>query len=111
MNSRTDITIEDRALLARIATRIVELRLEVPALLTIEGARPLSLLAGQAMVFFEPIVGAFLRLPDYRRFAQLIERRETLEILMRLIEEHADAAQTKRLDAAAERRAARTHRT
>lgn len=111
MNSDPAITTEDQALLARIATRIVELRLEVPALLTIEGARPLSLLAGQTMVFFEPIVGAFLRLPDYRRFAQLIERRETLEILMRLIEEHADAAQITRRNAASERRAARTHRT
>ena len=111
MSSELEITTEDRALLTRIATRIVALRLEVPALLTIEGARPLSLLAGQAMVFFEPIVGAFLRLPDYRRFAQLIERRETLEILMRLIEEHADTAQTARQNSAAERRAARTPRT
>ncbi len=111
MSSDLVITAEDRALLGRIAARIVELRLEVPALLTIEGARPLSLLAGQAMVFFEPIVGAFLRLPDYRRFAQLIERRETLEVLMRSIEEHADTAQNARHAAAAERRAARTPRT
>ena len=94
-----------------IAGRIAELRLEVPALLTIEGARPLSLLAGQALVFFEPSVGAFLRLPDYRRFAQLIERRETLEILMGLIEEHADKAHSARVEAAAARRAARTPRT
>ena len=111
MSSESVITAEDRALLGRIAGRIAELRLEVPALLTIEGARPLSLLAGQALAFFEPIVGAFLRLPDYRRFAQLIERRETLEILMRLIEEHADTAHSARVAAAAARRAARTPRT
>ena len=111
MSSEAVITPEDRALLGRIAARIVELHLEVPALLTIEGAKPLSLLAGQTMVFFEPIVGAFLRLPDSRRFSQLIERRETLDILMRLIEEHADTAQSARRVAASERKAARTPRT
>ena len=104
-------TPEDRALLGRIAARIVALHLEVPTLLTLEGAKPLSLLAGQTMVFFEPIVGALLRLPDYRRFALLIERRETLDLLMRLVEEHADTAQSARRAAAAERHAARPPRT
>jgi len=111
MSSDPLLTDDDRALLDRIAARIVELHLEVPALLTLEGGRPLSLLAGQTMMFFEPIVGALLRLPDYRRFAQLIERRETLDILIQLVEQRADASQTARRAAAAERRAARTPRT
>ena len=103
MVSEIDLGPEDRELLGRVADRVVSLRLEVPAILTLEGARPLSLIAGQAMIFFEPLVGAFLRLPDYRRFAQLIERRETLDVLVRMIEERADAAQDAR-------RAARTAR-
>jgi hypothetical protein len=107
MSCEAAITPEDRALLERIAARIVELHLEVPALLTLEGGKPLSLLAGQTMVFFEPIVGALLRFSDYRRFAQLIERRETFDTLIRLVEERADAVQSARRVAAAQRRAAR----
>jgi hypothetical protein len=85
---------QDRALLDRVAERVVSMRLEVPALLTLEGGRPLSLLAGQAMIFFEPLASAFLRWPDYRRFAQLIERREALDLLMERIEARSEAARS-----------------
>jgi len=98
---------EDVALLDRVARRIVELRMEVPAILTLETGRPLTVLAGQTMYFFEPMIGALLRMPDYRRFAQLIERRETIETLIRLIEGHADTAHAERQAAAAARRAAK----
>jgi len=84
------LTDDDRALLEKLARRVVELRLETPALLTIETARPLSVLAGQAMLFFEPFAQALFRLPDYRRLAALIERRDALESLVTLIERAAD---------------------
>jgi hypothetical protein len=87
-----DLALEpgDAELLDRLAARIVELRLETPAILTLETARPASLLASQAMVFFEPFVQALFRLPDYRRFAALVERRVALEELTRRIEARAD---------------------
>jgi len=84
-----EVAPEDVALLDRLATRIAELRLETPAILALETARPLSLVAGQAMLFFEPIVQALFRLPDYRRFAALAERRECLAILVDRIEARA----------------------
>ena len=90
------LSAEDLALLARVADRVVALRLETPAILTLEGARPLSLVAGQAMIFFEPLVQALFRITDYRRFASLIERRDTLERLALEIEERADAARRAR---------------
>src|SRR5262249_41712742 len=80
----------DRALLERLARRIVELRLEVPALLTLETARPLSVLAGQSMLFLEPIVQSLFRFGDYRRVAALVERREALDELARRIEHATD---------------------
>ncbi len=83
---------QDRALLDRVAARIVELRLEVPAILTLEGSRPLTVVAGQAMIFLEPIVLALFHFPDYRRFAQAIERRAALDYLIRGIETRADDA-------------------
>lgn len=90
MPATPEIAAEDRELLEKLARRIVELRLETPALLTLETGRPLSLLAGQAMLFFEPFVQTLFRLPDYRRFAALVERREVLEALARMIERGAD---------------------
>jgi hypothetical protein len=82
---------EDVALLERVAARVVELHLEVPAVLTLESVRPLSFVAGQAMLFFQPMVQALLRFGDYRRFAELLERRESLELLTSLIERRAEA--------------------
>lgn len=84
------LTDDDRALLEKLARRVVELRLETPALLTIETARPLSVIAGQAMLFFEPFAQALFRLPDYRRVAALVERREAMEALSALIERATD---------------------
>src|SRR6267378_3345626 len=92
----TPLSPEDQALLDRLAVRAVELHLEVPAILALEGARPLSLVAGQTLVFFEPLVQALFRFPDYRRYSALIERREAIEHLLRRIEAHADQAHAKR---------------
>jgi len=94
---------EDLALLERVAARVVELRLEVPAILTLESVKPLSLVASQAMIFFQPLVQALLRFGDYQRFAALAERREALEALTTLIERRAE-------ESAAARRAARAGR-
>ena len=93
-----ELSAEDRALLEKLAERVVELRLETPAILTLEGARPLSLLAGQAMLFFEPFAQALFRFADYRRIAALVERRDALEALTRMIEERADAREKARRD-------------
>jgi hypothetical protein len=86
----------ERAVLQRLADRVVELRLEVPALLTLETTRPLSLVAGQAMLFFEPLVQALFRIEDYRLLAGLVERREAMEVLARMIETGADEAHARR---------------
>ena len=99
------LTPDDEALLDRLAARVVELHMEVPAILALESVRPLGFLASQAMVFFEPTARALFRLPDYRRLAALIERRETAEGLAAKIEARADEARRARRAAGAERRA------
>jgi hypothetical protein len=75
---------------------VVELRLEVPAILTLESVRPLSLVASQAMIFFQPLVQALLRFDDYRRFAALAERRDALETLTTVIERRAAESRAAR---------------
>jgi len=108
MATEAGLAPEDLALIDRVAARVVELRMEVPALLTLETATPLSVVAGQAMVFFEPFVAALLRLSDYRHFARLVERREALETLARRIELLSDSAHAQRRATAAARRSARS---
>ena len=98
---------DDEALLDRLAARVVELRMEVPAILALESGRPLGFLASQAMVFFEPFARALFRLPDYRRLAKLIERRETLDRLATRIETLSDEQHRARREAAAKQRAER----
>jgi hypothetical protein len=90
------LTAADEALLARVAARVVELRLEVPAVLALETARPLSVVAGQGLVFLQPIAEALFPLPDYERFARLVQRRDALESLTARIEAGAEAARAAR---------------
>ncbi len=81
----------DLELLERLARRVVELRLEVPAILALESARPLSVIAGQALVFFQPFVTGLFALPDYERLAALLQRRDALDLLVERLEALAGA--------------------
>jgi hypothetical protein len=90
MGSDPALSAEDEALVERLARRVVELRMEVPAVLALETGKPLSLVASQTLVFFEPLVQSLFSFPDYRRWTLLIERREVLEALARRIETLAD---------------------
>ena len=90
------LTAEDEALLDRLAARVVELRMDMPAILALESGRPLGFLASQAMVFFEPFARSLFRLPDYRRYSTLLERRDSIEKLVTKIETRADEAHRER---------------
>ncbi len=79
----------DRALLDGVAARVCEWHMEVPAILTLESVKPLSLVGSQAMFFFEPIVLSLFHWPGYRRLAELIEQREHVDSLIAMIEAHA----------------------
>jgi hypothetical protein len=86
----------DRELLESLARKVVERRMEVPALLTLESVKPLSLLGSQALHFFEPLVTSLFPWPGYRRFAELVEDRASLEWLAQRIEALAREARSAR---------------
>jgi hypothetical protein len=86
---------EDQALFDKLATWLCERRLETPAVLFLETARPLSFVGSQAMHFFEPFARALFVPPEYDRLAKLFERRENLELLIRTIENEADRKQAR----------------
>ena len=90
-----------------MAERVVALRMTVPAILTLESVKPLSFVGRQALYFFEPMVRAFFTVPDYERFAALVERRDTLEALLVKIEQRDEAVRAEERAAKARRRAER----
>ena len=90
---------EDQALLERLARRVVELRMEVPAILALESSKPMTVIASQALIFFEPMIQSLFRFSDYRRFTALLERRDVMEALIRRIEDEAERARARRAEA------------
>lgn len=80
-----------RDLIERVAKKVVQWRLAIPAIVVLESSKPLSFVASQVMVFFEPIVNAlFFNPEDYKRFYEMLENRENLEVLIQEIEHQED---------------------
>jgi hypothetical protein len=96
MSSEARLPDADQALLDRVAGWICDRRMETPAVLFLETARPLSFVGSQAMHFFDPLVRAMFTWPDYERFARLMEDRANLERLIRAIEKSADRRDAER---------------
>lgn len=84
-------TDQDEALIERLATEIVRRRLTTPAILFLESVKPLNFIGSQFLVFLDPIVRLFLTIPEYQRFARLLEERGTIERLIVAIEGASDA--------------------
>jgi hypothetical protein len=98
---------EDERLLDRLAEFAVARRMTVPAILFLESVKPLSFLGSQALYFFEPMVRALFTVPEYERFAALMERRENIEVLLVKIEEKDEKARRAERERKAQERAAR----
>jgi len=100
-------TPEDEQLLERLAVQVVRHRMTVPAILFLESMKPLSFVGSQALYFFEPMVRALFAVPEYERFAALLERRDTMEALLVKIEARDDEERRAERQRREERRAAR----
>jgi hypothetical protein len=86
---------EERAVLEKVAKKVVQWRMTVPAILFLESVKPLNFIGAQAMVFFEPIVQSIFSLKDYDTFRLTLERRENIENLLQIIEEYDAIAYRK----------------
>ena len=60
--------------------------MEVPAIFLLESSKPLSFVGGQFLHFLSPIVHTVLDARELDRLAILLERRDTVEELIRRIE-------------------------
>ncbi|HBZ85712.1 MAG: hypothetical protein A2509_04330 [Candidatus Edwardsbacteria bacterium RIFOXYD12_FULL_50_11] len=75
-----------KELLAKIANQVVKRKLTVPAIMFIESVKPLTFIGSQALIFFQPMVQAFLNRKEYDEFAVLMEDRDNVELLLQEIE-------------------------
>ncbi len=84
---KSDTPEEIDDLVKRIAGKIVERELTVPAIIFLESIKPVSFLGSQMLVFANPVVSLLVQSGDYYRFVRMIEDRENVEKLTVAIEE------------------------
>jgi hypothetical protein len=82
----SDLSESDREFIKRIALRIQKTGLVTPAVFFLELFKPLALLGSHTMVFFGPIISAFIRADGYYRAAELLEEPSNVEFLIAQIE-------------------------
>lgn len=85
----------------RIAKKIVERDLTVPAIIFFESIKPVSFLGSQMLVFANPVVSLLVQSGDYYRFVRMIEDRENVEkITLAIEEENALVSEQRRIEKA-----------
>ena len=77
---------EAESILRKFADEIVRRRLTVPAIFILESSLPLNFIGSQGMIALEPFVRTIFSLPNYRKFALLMESDEKVKRLITLIE-------------------------
>ena len=92
MNSTVDSNVlnkqseQDIIFIRRVATRIHRSGLVTPAVFFLELTKPLALIGSHVMIFFGPIINAFINAEGYYKAAELFEEPANVELLIREIE-------------------------
>lgn len=80
------LTPEESAVLDKVAFKVVDKGWSVPSILFLESVKPMNFIGSQALVFFEPIVQTLFNFKDYTTLREVLEKRESIEILLQKIE-------------------------
>jgi hypothetical protein len=83
MNNNTNT---EKEFIRNIASRIHQSGFIIPAVFFLELTKPLSLIGSHAMIFFGPIINAFINTEGYYKAAEIFEKSENVEILIQEIE-------------------------
>ena len=86
MAESISITQSDKQLISNLAEKVVNRGMAVPAILFLDMMKYLSFFGGQLMVFFGPIITAFVSSQSYYKFSELLEDRNNVEFLLTEIE-------------------------
>jgi len=77
-------------MIEELAHKIVDRRLETPAILFLEMHKPVTFLASQSVLVASPFLVPLFGRDGVRRYSQLFSAQENVELLIRRIEELAD---------------------
>jgi hypothetical protein len=78
---------EDHLLAERLAQFITRRALNSPCILILEMARPLNFVGSQLLTFIRPFATFLFSASEYDRFVRLLERRESVDLLVAKISE------------------------
>jgi hypothetical protein len=88
--SKADLfTIDDLALLERVADAVVKRGMTAPATVFLESLGPMNFLGSQALHFLAPIVEWAFNASEVEHVARLLERRDTISRLIAIIDAKA----------------------
>ena len=76
----------DYELISSLAKKIVRHGLAVPAIFFLEMVKYLAFFGSQLMIFFGPIITVFISSHFYYKYAELLEDRKNVELLLTEIE-------------------------
>ena len=79
-------TVEDLALLERVADAVVKRGMTAPATVFLESLGPMNFLGSQALYFLTPIVEWAFDAKEVEQVARLLERRDTISRLITIID-------------------------
>ncbi len=79
-----------------LAERVVRFGLTVPAILFLESMRPMNLIGANALHFMAPVLDPLMPGLGVDELARFLERRDSVEALIRAIEERASATSEER---------------
>ena len=80
------LSLDEQALLEKVAAAIVSQRMAEPAILFLESAGPMNFLSSQALHFLTPILNMACDVRELEQAARLLERRDAIPRLIELIE-------------------------
>tara|TARA_B100000686_G_C16400292_1_gene766958 strand:+ start:360 stop:644 length:285 start_codon:yes stop_codon:yes gene_type:complete len=72
--------------LTKFARKIVDRGMAVPSIFFLEMGKYASFIGSQTMIFFGPILTAFIKSEKYYNFAEILEDRNNIEFLLLEIE-------------------------
>ncbi len=84
---KEELTPEERAVLDKVAAKIKARGLQLPAVVFLESTRPLNMLGSQVMIGLQPFVELVASTADYDALASALEKRISIDILMRLLDD------------------------
>jgi hypothetical protein len=82
MAESISLTQSDKQLISNLAEKIVRHGMSVPAIFFLEMVKYMSFIGSQLMVFFGPVVTAFIQSESYYKLTHLLEERQNVEFLM-----------------------------